>query len=41
MKQPMPIFLIDNPGLIIESKIALWGFRKSYHLSYSLLVTIY
>ena len=41
MKQPMPIFLIDNPGLIIESKIALWGFGKGYHLEYNLHINIY
>lgn len=41
MKQPTPNYLIAIPGLIIESKIALWGFEKGIPLTHSQLKNIY
>jgi len=41
MKKPTPGLMIANPALVIESKIALWGFGKGYHLEYNLHINIY
>ncbi|HRG21849.1 MAG TPA: hypothetical protein PLQ57_12490 [Saprospiraceae bacterium] len=41
MQQPTPTLLIDNPGLIIESKFGLLELRNGFQLVFSLLIIIY
>lgn len=40
MKQPTRILLIANPGLTLESKIALWGLGNGFKLAHSLFINI-